>query len=54
MLTASLILPYLVAGLLLGYCYIKHEYESATVAHSEVDFIIAGILIPLGLLDYLA
>ena len=53
-LVASLILPYLVAGLLLGYCYIKHGYESATVAHFEVDFIIAGILIPLGLLDYLA
>jgi len=53
-LVASLILPYFVAGLLLGYCYIKHGYESAVIAHFEYDFINAGILIPLGLLNYLA
>ena len=53
-LVASLIIPYLAAGLLLGYCYIKHGYESAVIAHFEYDFINAGILIPLGLLNYLA
>jgi len=54
MLVALLILPYLAAGLLLGYCYIKHGYESAVIAHFEFDFINTGILLPLGLLNYLA
>jgi len=54
MLAASLILPKLVAGLLLGCCYIKHRCESTVIAHFEYDFINAGILIPLGLLNYLA
>jgi len=53
MLVASLIIPYYVAGLLLGYCYIKHGYESAVIAHFEYDFINAGILILSGLLNYL-
>jgi len=50
---APLILPYLIAGLILGYCYVKHGYESAVIAHFEVNFIIAGILMPFDLLDYL-
>ena len=54
LLVISLIVPYVLIGMILGYCYIKHGYESAVMAHFEVDFIVAGFLIPYGLLKYLA
>lgn len=39
----------MIGALIFGYCYIKHGYESAVMAHFTADFIIYGLILPFAL-----